>query len=134
MFNHQNRELNEALARLAADLPDTRWLVLLNKHGGIKAKFPNSLIETDRASAMGAAIQSLGQRVSRELNGGDLQYVLIAGEIGWHMVIVINEDNYLELGVRPGASIDLLFGALRSSIPPFLHAIGVEQPPHWLIG
>ena len=125
-------QLNQILAYLAADLPDTRWIVLLGKHSTVKASFPNSVIETDRVSAMGAALLSLGERISRELSGGQLQYSLIAGETGSHAVIVLNHEYLLMLGLRTAASSDTVLTALQRSLIPLLQALKIEQLPRWL--
>lgn len=125
-------QLNQTLAHLAADLPDTRWIVLLGKHGTVKASFPNTVIDTDRVSAMGAALLSLGERISSELSGGPLQYSLIAGETGSHVVIVLNQEYLLVLGVRTAVSSDDLLLALRGSLPSLLQALKIEPPPRWL--
>jgi predicted regulator of Ras-like GTPase activity (Roadblock/LC7/MglB family) len=75
----QRFKLNQILNQLAASLPETRWLILLDKNGVVKASFPDFISETDRIAAMSAAALSLGGRVTKDPKGGELQYTLFGG-------------------------------------------------------
>ena len=132
MFDSQRATLNQELARLAADLPETRWIVLLSKDGVNKAVFPEFVGETDRLSAMSAATLSLGERITRELKGGEMRYTLIGGTYNLHLIIALGKDHMLVLGLRPTVSLDSIFKALQASITPLLEELKVELPANWL--
>jgi predicted regulator of Ras-like GTPase activity (Roadblock/LC7/MglB family) len=73
MFGWRDSGLDQVLNRLAAELPETRWLLLMDEHGIEKASFPNFIDGTDRIAAMSVASSSLGERVVKELKGGGLR-------------------------------------------------------------
>ena len=127
-------ELNQALAHLMANLPDVRWLVLLDRNGIAKGSFPTaSIIRAERISSMACAMSALGERVSRELSGGASQYVLVAGEDGLHLVVVLDKNNLLAVGLPPGESIDSVLNALKRSVNSLLQILKIEQAPAWLV-
>jgi predicted regulator of Ras-like GTPase activity (Roadblock/LC7/MglB family) len=132
MFGLGKRDavIESALARLAADLPDVRSVALLTTGGLFRGCWP-SVKDEDRLAAMSAATLSLGERVINELRFGKLRYALLAGELGWHWVIVLNEEFILVFDVRPGASLDGLFSAIQHSLPPACLDLGIQLPTNW---
>ena len=131
MFGHQRVKLNQILNQLAAHLPESRWLLLLDKHGRDKASFPDVVSDPARISAMSAAALSLGQRITAELRGGDLRYTLFGGTLNLHMIVALSSDYVLALGLRPGASVDTLLNALKDSLTPLLQELKIEMPSEW---
>jgi len=128
-------ELNQVLAQLVANLPNIRrWLVLLDRNGIAKGSFPTaSIIQVDRISSIACAMSVLGERVSRELSGGALHYVLVAGEDGLHLVVVLDKNNLLALGLPSGESIDSVLSALKQSVTSLLQMLKIEQVSAWLV-
>ena len=112
---------------------DVRWIVWLSSNGLVRASFPSEM-ELDRPSAMGAALQSLGERVSQELRGGTLHYSLIAGEDGSHLLVVLDEDNALLVGLHPQTSIDALIGAVRRTVQAYALQLKLAPDSPWLSG
>lgn len=131
MFGSQRIKLNQILNQLAANLPESRWLLLMDKHGRDKASFPDFVTEPVRITAMTAATMSLGQRVTTELKGGDLRYALFGGTLNLHLIVMLSSDYVLALGVRPGTSLDTLLRALKESIKPLLSELKIEMPSGW---
>jgi hypothetical protein len=131
LFGGSDAELNQALAELAADLPETRWLVLLDPSGIAKASFPADM-QIDRPSAMGAALLSLGERIVHELAGGEFRYVLLSGSLGVTLAVTLTKDALLLLNLRPGVSADAVLAALGRLVGPLAHRLGGETPG-WLL-
>jgi predicted regulator of Ras-like GTPase activity (Roadblock/LC7/MglB family) len=122
-----NRTLNEIANRLIG----VRWIVWLSSSGLARASFPADM-ELDRPSAMGAALLSLGERISQELRGGALHYSLIAGENGSHLLLVLDEDNALLLGLHPQTSIDALLAEVRSTVQAYALHLKLAPDSPWL--
>jgi predicted regulator of Ras-like GTPase activity (Roadblock/LC7/MglB family) len=134
LFNNPNKHLTQELNNLAARLPETRWLALVNGNGLIRASFPDPLSDPDRITAMTAAAGSLGERILKELKSGELRYQLLGGTTGTILTLVLSPDYLLTLNLRPITSVDALFAALRAESTPLWQAINLPQPAHWLEG
>ena len=125
------RTENGILARLAAQLPDTRWIVLMNSVGIPKRGYPDS-VDANHIAALSVALQALGERVLRDLRGGRLGYIVIGGELGLNMVINLDRRFVLALNLRPSSSLDAVLAALRQHAPPLLREAGLHLPENWL--
>ncbi len=123
----------QTLDEIARQLMDVRWIVWLSSTGLARASFPIDM-ELDRPTAMGAALSSLGERVSNELRGGALHYSLIAGESGSHLLVVLDEDNLLLLGLHPQTSIDALLEAVRHVVKTYALQLRLNPASPWLTG
>ena len=132
MFRSKRSRTNELLNELAAKLPETRWLLLLDKQGREMASFPEQIGHADRLAAMTAAAQSLGERITSELKGGELRYALLAGTLNVHLVVMLGTGHVLALGLRPTASVDALLQALKESVAPLRDELNVTLPQSWL--
>ncbi len=128
-----NPALNQTLEEIAGQLRDVRWIVWLGSTGLARASFPIDM-ELDRPSAMGAALSSLGERVSKELRGGALRYSLIAGENGTHLLAVLDEDNLWLLGLHPQTSIDALLNTVRNVVQTYALQLRLNPASPWLTG
>ncbi len=126
-----NPAMNQTLDEIARRLMGVRWIVWLTSAGLACASFPAEL-ELDRPSAMGAALQSLGERISSELRGGALHYALIAGENGSHLLVVLDEGNALLLGLHPQTSIDALLVAVRETVALYALQLKLDPNSPWL--
>jgi predicted regulator of Ras-like GTPase activity (Roadblock/LC7/MglB family) len=132
MTNFPKREAALELARLAADLPDARWLALITSNGSPVAVFPDFTADQDRITAMGSAMLSLGERISRELQGGEFRYALIGGSLANQLVCALDGKILLVAGLRPGASLDAVLAGLGRSIEPLLRIFKIASCPAWL--
>ncbi len=125
--------MNHTLDEIARQLMGVRWIVWLSSSGLARASFPIDM-ELDRPAAMGAALSSLGERVSKELRGGALRYSLIAGENGMHLLAVLDEDNLLLLNLHPQTSIDALLEAVRNAVKAYALQLRLDPASPWLTG
>ncbi len=123
----------QTLSEIANRLMGVRWIVWLNSSGLARASFLADT-ELDRKSAMGAALLSLGERISTELRGGALHYSLIAGESGLHLLLVLDQDNALLLGLHPQTSIDALLVEVRNTVQMYALQLKLAPDSPWLSG
>jgi len=65
--------------------------------------------EEDRVSAMSAAMQSLGERISTELGRGALQQVYVKGENGYVILTSVGDEAVLTVLARKEARLGLIF-------------------------
>ena len=126
----EKSQIERALAYIAAQLPEARWMAVVTCDGLLCGTLPSrSIIEQDRISAMSAAILSLGERIAGELQDGKLQYSLIAGAEGMTLVLVLSQDYVLTLGLNREISVHTVFERLRESITPLLRTLQLDS---WL--
>jgi hypothetical protein len=128
-----NAALNQTLDEIARQVMGVRWIVWLSPSGLARASFPAEM-EIDRPAAMGAALLSLGERVSKELRGGALHYSLIAGEDAVHVAAALDGDNVLLFGLHPQTSIDALLSAVRETVTRYALQLHVDPHSPWLKG
>lgn len=70
-------------------------------------------IESDRISAMTAAMLSLGERIASELNRGSLSELYIRGQEGYVLVTAVGEEAVLTVMTRAEAKLGLIFLEMR---------------------
>ncbi len=110
-------QVEQNLSRIARAVPEARWLALVTTKGLERGSYPAQLpIEQDRVEAMSAAILSLGERIARELEDGNLEYSVIAGSEGVTLVLVLSRDYVLTLGLNPGTAVDTVLEKLREAV------------------
>ena len=80
--------------------------------------------EEDRVSAMSAAMLSLGDRISVELNRGDLEQVYVRGDNGYVLLSAIGEDAVLTALARKGAKLGLIFLEMRRATADLTLLVG----------
>lgn len=123
-------DVERALARIVGHEPLARRAALVRANGLLVACFPSqSPVDRDRLAAMSAALFSLGERVSKELGSGSLGYTLVAGEEGLHLLLVLDLDYLLLVGLSPGAAPGAVFEGLHLSAIPLLQLLGIAELP-----
>lgn len=70
-------------------------------------------VESDRVSAMTAAMLSLGERIALELNRGTLSELYIRGQEGYVLVTAVGEEAVLTVMTREEAKLGLIFLEMR---------------------
>lgn len=125
-------QIERDLATLAAQIQETQWIALVTSDGLPRGIYPvQTNIHPDRISTMSAALFALGERITRELKEGTLQYSLTVGEEGAIFMIVLSPDYILTLGLNRDVSASSLLVKLRESISPLLETLRVRNLP-WL--
>lgn len=101
--------LNTILNTLSASSGDIEASAVISSDGlMIASNFPVGLDE-DRVAAMAAALLSMGQRASNELDRGDLDQVFIKGENGNLIMITSGDEGVLTTLTTKSAKLGLVF-------------------------
>jgi len=123
-------DVERALAGIVSHEPHAQRAALVRANGLLAGCFPTQgAVDRDRLAAMSAALFSLGERVSQELGGGRLGYTLVAGEGGLNLLLVLDPDYLLLVGLNPGALPDAVFEGLSLSAIPLLQLLGIAALP-----
>ncbi len=81
-------------------------------------------IEEDRVAAMSAAILSLGEKVTEELQKGNLEQITIKGEEGYIILTGIGQDAVLTVLASNAAKLGLLLMEIKKAQGQLKEAIG----------
>lgn len=122
----QNLKLEQLLHQMGSKLPETNWILLLDKKGRTKAAFSDFIDDVDRAVAMSAAVHSLGIRITKELKGGELQYAFFKGTMNDHLIVPLGTKYAIAFGLGSGISIDDYLQSMKTSIAPLLQELNVD--------
>jgi|Deesub1362A_J573_1020465.scaffolds.fasta_scaffold03735_3 predicted regulator of Ras-like GTPase activity (Roadblock/LC7/MglB family) len=107
-------ELARVLGAIAKELPDPRWVTLLDEDGLLVASAPDlQKVDSTRAAAVSAALVATANRVMAELEGGDLRYASVAGSGCHNLVIALANGRALSIGLPPNQPAQVAFGPLR---------------------
>lgn len=109
MADSRNKQLVEELKKLQISSPDIQASAVVSVDGLIIASALPSSVEEDRVSAMSAAMLSLGERISMELNRGELDQVYIRGNEGYVMLTSVGNDAVLTVMASAEAKLGLIF-------------------------
>lgn len=74
----------------------------------IASRLPNGLTD-DLVASMSAAMLALGERIAHDLQRGELSQVFIRGEVGYVLLIAVNENAVLTALASEEAKLGLLF-------------------------
>ena len=99
----------DRLRDLQAGTPDIEASAVVSVDGLIMASSLPSGVDEDRISAMSAAMLSLGDRISSELNRGMLDQVYIRGSDGIIVLMAVGEEAVLTVLARSSAKLGLIF-------------------------
>ncbi|MFP3853257.1 MAG: roadblock/LC7 domain-containing protein [Anaerolineales bacterium] len=124
MATTRQSELERVLNNLAADLPDPLWVALVDDQGLVLACVPEQpVVEEDRVSAMTAAVVTMGERVLREVEGGSLRFANIAGSKRQYLMVLLNQNRLLSIGLAPRVTAQATFKPLSRWVPELLKAL-----------
>ncbi|MEM2143167.1 MAG: roadblock/LC7 domain-containing protein [Candidatus Thorarchaeota archaeon] len=77
----------------------------------ISSALPES--EQERVAAISAAILSLGEKATGELNRGGLQEIYVKGERGYALMTSVGDNALLLVLAKPDAQLGLIFVDMR---------------------
>ena len=113
----------DRLRDLQASSSDVEASAIVSVDGLTIASALPSNVEEDRVSAMSAAMQSLGERISSELGRGNLDQVYIRGRSGFVILMSVGEEAVLTVLAREQAKLGLLFLDMRRAVDDLLTLI-----------
>ncbi len=103
----------DRLRDLQSTTPEIEASAVVSVDGLIMASSLPAGVEEDRVSAMSAAMQSLGERISAELGRGGLDQVYVKGQDGYVILMSVGDEAVLTTLVREGAKLGLIFLDMR---------------------
>jgi len=101
--------LTSVLTELNGTSADIEASGVISTDGLMMASVLPANLDEDRVGAMSAAMLSLGDRTSQELNRGGLEQVLIKGENGYVVMTYAGEEAVLTVMAKPNAKLGLIF-------------------------
>lgn len=113
--------LERALREVARQVPDLHWATIASSDGIMQATYdPFCREQHDRIQALVSSILSLGERVFRKLQRGELSYLTLAGDTGVIVIRPIGRDYMLAVSApakQIGAATDALAQAANMLNP-----------------
>jgi predicted regulator of Ras-like GTPase activity (Roadblock/LC7/MglB family) len=109
LVESRSKQLVEELKKLQISSPDIQASAIVSVDGLIIASALPGNVEEDRVSAMSAAMLSLGERISMELQRGELDQVYIRGADGYVMLTAVGRDAVLTVMANADAKLGLIF-------------------------
>lgn len=109
MVDTSRKQMVEELKNLQISSPDIQASAIVSVDGLIIASALPGNVEEDRVSAMSAAMLSLGERISLELQRGELDQVYIRGNDGYVMLTAVGYDAVLTVMASAEAKLGLIF-------------------------
>jgi predicted regulator of Ras-like GTPase activity (Roadblock/LC7/MglB family) len=99
----------EELKKMQISSPSIQASAVVSVDGLIIASALPAGVEEDRVSAMSAAMLSLGERISSELERGNLNQVYIRGDHGYVLLTAVGEEAVLTVMAKEDAKLGLIF-------------------------
>lgn len=101
--------LTSILSDLNGSSADIEASAVISTDGLMIASMLPAGMDEDRVGAMGAAMLSLGDRTSQELERGELEQVLIKGDNGYVLMTYAGKDAVISVMAKPTARLGLIF-------------------------
>jgi len=101
--------LNSILSDLNGSTTDIEASAVLSTDGLMMAALLPAGMDEDRVGAMSAALLSLGDRTSEELNRGALEQVLIKGDEGYILMTHAGDEAVVTILAKKNARLGLIF-------------------------
>jgi hypothetical protein len=113
MADTRSSQIVNRLRDMQATAPDIIASALVTADGLSLASALPSDVEEERVAAMSAAMLSLGERISSELQRGSLEEVYIRGDQGLVLLTAVGRDAVLTALSRDEAKLGLIFLEMR---------------------
>ncbi len=109
LSNSAHNEINECISELRFRSPGITDIAVVSIEGLPIASSVMGDADDNRLSAMTAASVSLGERVVMELNKGDVQRILIEGNLGYIITMEAGPNAVITVSTTKDAKLGLLF-------------------------
>lgn len=101
-------QVQQILKSLVTNTPDVEGSATVSVDGLVLASSLPSGTDEDRVSAMAAALLSLGQRTSQELQRGTMDQIYVKGDHGYIILMQAGNEAVLEVIAGPGAKLGMV--------------------------
>ncbi len=117
-------ELVQVLGLLHGELPSAQWVALIDDRGLVVACVPDMpSVDVERISAMAAALAMSGERVIKEIDGGGLRFINVAGSARQQLVIMLGGEFLLSLGLNPEIAPSSTFKPLSERVTEIIRIL-----------
>lgn len=101
--------ITERLSSLEASTPGLEGAAVVSVEGLMIAARAPEAMNNDLLAAMSAAMLALGERIAHDLKRGKLSQVYIKGDMGFVLLMAVNENAVLTTLVSDEAKLGLVF-------------------------
>lgn len=101
-------QIQQVLKTLVTNTPDFEGAAVVSVDGLVLSSVLPAGTDEDRVSAMAAALLSLGERSSEELQRGSLEQVYVKGSTGYIVLMQVGAEAVLEAIAGPGAKLGMV--------------------------
>lgn len=108
--------LTSILSDLNGSSADIEASAVISTDGLMIAAMLSAGMDEDRVGAMAAAMLSLGDRTSQELQRGTLEQVLIKGDNGYVLMAHAGKDAVISVMAKPSARLGLIFLDVKRAV------------------
>jgi len=102
------QQLQGILKSLVTNTPDVEGAAMVSDDGLVISAVLPAGTDEDRVSAMAAALLSLGERTSSELQRGSLEQVYVKGDSGYIILMQAGEECVLEVIAGGSAKLGMV--------------------------
>lgn len=120
--------LTDALARIDNPDVDFRWAAVVDYDGLLLSSYPEDLDSGfDEAIASTAHIMRLGESAQKEIEFGKWRFTMITGSEMQQLVLHINNEVALTVGLGSKTPIHKLFATVRDVVPAMVSALDLTS-------
>jgi predicted regulator of Ras-like GTPase activity (Roadblock/LC7/MglB family) len=101
-------QMQQILKALVSNTPDVEGSATVSIDGLVLASALPAGTDEDRVSAMAAALLSLGERTSQELQRGTLEQIYVKGNAGYIILMQAGPEAVLEVIAGPQAKLGMV--------------------------
>lgn len=123
MADTRTEKIIRKLEELQASSPAIQGAGIVSVDGLPIASVLRGVAEEDRLAAMSAAMLSLGERISMELQRGALEQVYIKGEDGYVFLTAVGDEAVLTVMASKDVKLGLVFLDMRRAVPALAELI-----------
>ena len=120
--------LMEALQALDQPEVDFRWAAVMDFDGLVLASVPDG-IENDMAETIAstAHLMSMGERAMDEVEFGKWRFTLLTGSRMQQLVMHLNNEVALSVGVGTRTPLHRLFASVRDTMPALIRSLDISS-------
>ena len=115
--------MEKTLRSLVSNTPDLEGAAVVSVDGLIVASILPASSDEERVSAMAAALLSLAERTSNELDRGTLDQVYVKGNNGYVVLMSAGDENVLEAIAGPSAKLGMVFLEMRRAVQELINLV-----------
>ena len=115
--------MEKTLRSLVSNTPDLEGAAVVSVDGLIVASILPASSDEERVSAMAAALLSLAERTSNELDRGTLDQVYVKGNNGYVVLMSAGDENVLEAIAGPSAKLGMVLLEMRRAVQELINLV-----------